>query len=255
MLLTSGEDHRGVIWSGSSGDPLHSIEFGTPNFEINWSPLRAGHLACSSLDGHISVYNINDAGPKYCPKYLQRDCGVSFGFGGKIISFGKKYASPGESPSNSVGPHGHSTPRVSSDAAKGKKTKIRLLSPQIDLQYIAKEAKMLDRAQTFQKLLNTLRDPNGSMQFADHKVKDYENISRNIESKERDFDENDETKEINRDRKTWQLARLMYDYNAILASNAANSNKTQLIEAYKESMLNYLGYEKKQVEDVFNAQS
>ena len=251
MLLTSGEDHKGVLWSGASGEPLHSIEFGTPNFEINWSPLRAGHLACSSLDGHISVYNINDAGPKYCPKYLGRDSGISFGFGGKIISFGKKYASPGESPSNSVGPHGHTTPRVSGQ----KKQKIRLLSPQIDLQYIEKEPKMLDRAQTFQKILNTLRDPSGSMQFADNKVKDFINISENKENIDKKFNKNDEKIELNKDRLTWKLARLMYDYNSVIAANAVNSNKEQLIEEYKDSMLNFLGFEKQQVEDVFNQQS
>ena len=78
---------------------------------------RAGGLACSSLDGRISVYNINDA----CPKYLGRDSGISFGFGGKIIRFGKKF-SPQDSPADGMG--GGATPRESSNHKMKKTTKL-----------------------------------------------------------------------------------------------------------------------------------
>ena len=256
LLLTSGEDHKGIIWSGSKGEPLHEIEFGTPNFEVNWSPLRAGSLACSSLDGRISVYNINDA----CPKYLGRDSGISFGFGGKIISFGKKFSTQ-DSPADSMG-GGGATPRESSNPKIKKKTK--LLPPSIDVEFLIKEPRMVERAQTFQKILNSLRDVEGSMQFAENKIRDLEHITENKESME-EFDKGDERNELNKDRLTWNLARLMYDFTPSNNNNNKNNrnqnqnqNQNQTnsdLDEYREQMLNFLGYEKQEVEDAFNAQS
>ncbi|XP_028397312.1 protein transport protein Sec31A-like [Dendronephthya gigantea] len=103
------------------------------SFDVKWCPRNPNMISTPSFDGHISVYslmgggvadhsgidqkmvndafNINDpfassvqhqpseqvpvaATLKKPPKWLRRPCGASFGFGGKLISFGKTAEAP-----------------------------------------------------------------------------------------------------------------------------------------------------------------
>ncbi|KAL4569108.1 hypothetical protein LXL04_024737 [Taraxacum kok-saghyz] len=69
------------------------------NFDVHWYSMIPGIILASSFDGKVGIYNIEacarygtgenyyDQAPLKAPKWYQHKAGVSFGFGGKLVSF------------------------------------------------------------------------------------------------------------------------------------------------------------------------
>ncbi|WCJ18600.1 hypothetical protein M5689_000937 [Euphorbia peplus] len=99
-LLTCAKDNRTMCWNTNTGEIVRELPAGTNwNFDVHWYPKIPGVISASSFDGKIGIYNIegcdryispeNDFGTATlkAPKWYQRPGGVSFGFGGKLVSF------------------------------------------------------------------------------------------------------------------------------------------------------------------------
>ncbi|KAL3814781.1 hypothetical protein ACJIZ3_016049 [Penstemon smallii] len=99
-LLTCAKDNRTICWDTVSGEIVAELPAGTNwNFDVHWYSKIPGVISASSFDGKIGIYNIEGCG-RYgvgesdfgaahlrAPKWYKRKAGVSFGFGGKLISF------------------------------------------------------------------------------------------------------------------------------------------------------------------------
>ncbi|CAA2944883.1 transport SEC31 homolog B [Olea europaea subsp. europaea] len=99
-LLTCAKDNRTICWDTVSGEIVAELPAGTNwNFDVHWYSKIPGVISASSFDGKIGIYNIegcdrygvgeSDFGAALlrAPKWYKRKAGVSFGFGGKLISF------------------------------------------------------------------------------------------------------------------------------------------------------------------------
>ncbi|XP_010694716.2 protein transport protein SEC31 homolog B isoform X2 [Beta vulgaris subsp. vulgaris] len=104
-LLTCAKDNRTICWDTVSGEMVCELPAGTNwNFDVHWYPKIPGVISASSFDGKIGLYNIEacshygvaetdfGAAPLRAPKWYRRPVGVSFGFGGKLVSFHSKAA-------------------------------------------------------------------------------------------------------------------------------------------------------------------
>lgn len=121
LLLSSGKDNRNICWNPQTGDSYGEFPVVTNwAFQTKWNPHNPSLVATASFDGKIAVQSIQSTKPEAdvlagshsqtvddedffnkaqsqpqgtsfnlqkAPKWLQRPCGASFGFGGKIISF------------------------------------------------------------------------------------------------------------------------------------------------------------------------
>ncbi|OUZ99287.1 WD40 repeat [Macleaya cordata] len=100
FLLTCAKDNRTICWDTFSGEMVSELPVGTNwNFDIHWYPKIPGLVSASSFDGKIGIYNIEgcsrlnageavfDAVKLRAPKWMKCPVGVSFGFGGKLVSF------------------------------------------------------------------------------------------------------------------------------------------------------------------------
>jgi protein transport protein SEC31 len=109
-LLTCAKDNRTICWDVVSGEIVSELPPGTNwNFDVHWYPKIPGVISASSFDGKIGIYNIEGcsrfgvgegdfgAAPLRAPKWYKRKAGVSFGFGGKLVSFSSKDAAGGAS--------------------------------------------------------------------------------------------------------------------------------------------------------------
>ncbi|KAH9534416.1 hypothetical protein CY35_17G005100 [Sphagnum magellanicum] len=124
LLLSCAKDNRTLCWDTISGQVLCELPAsGNWNFDVQWSPCTPGVLSTSSFDGQIGIYNIEacsrtrsnnsifggdlsaydySTALTKAPKWLKRPVGVSFGFGGKLVSFApKKGAGAGGAPATS----------------------------------------------------------------------------------------------------------------------------------------------------------
>ncbi|GMH30630.1 hypothetical protein Nepgr_032473 [Nepenthes gracilis] len=112
-LLTCAKDNRTICWDTISGEIVCEVPAGANwNFDIHWYPKIPGVISASSFDGKIDLYNIEafsrhgvgetdfGAAPLRAPKWYRRPVGVSFGFGGKIVSFHSR-SSPAGAPGRS----------------------------------------------------------------------------------------------------------------------------------------------------------
>mmetsp|Transcript_11336 Transcript_11336/g.21478 ORF Transcript_11336/g.21478 Transcript_11336/m.21478 type:complete len:1133 (-) Transcript_11336:68-3466(-) len=95
LLLSCGKDNRLLTWCLSSGSPELFCEVSSAQavFEAQWSPHKPGIVSAASYSGLVSVHSMQQQqieSVKYVPNWYKRPCGVSFGFGGKMLSFGKK---------------------------------------------------------------------------------------------------------------------------------------------------------------------
>ncbi|KAH7528020.1 hypothetical protein FEM48_Zijuj05G0027500 [Ziziphus jujuba var. spinosa] len=110
-LLTCAKDNRTICWDTVSGEIACELPASTNwNFDVHWYPKIPGVISASSFDGKIGIYNIEgcsrygvgeaDFGSAYlrAPKWYKRPVGVSFGFGGKLLSFHPKSSVSGASP-------------------------------------------------------------------------------------------------------------------------------------------------------------
>ncbi|KAJ7982263.1 protein transport protein SEC31-like B [Quillaja saponaria] len=99
-LLTCAKDNRTICWDTISGEIVCELPAGTNwNFDVHWYPKIPGVISASSFDGKVGIYNIEGCsrygvGENYfgaaslrAPKWYKRPVGVSFGFGGKLVSF------------------------------------------------------------------------------------------------------------------------------------------------------------------------
>ncbi len=99
LLVSSGKDNRTLCWDPETAATLCELpSAGNWTFDVHWSPNMVGLVACASFDGEVSLYSLQDAGVTTTvtgadgsqevamrpPKWLQRPCGVSFGFGGTV---------------------------------------------------------------------------------------------------------------------------------------------------------------------------
>lgn len=121
LLLSCGKDNRNVCWNPQTGDSYGEFPVVTNwTFQTRWNPHNPTFLATASFDGKIAVQSIQNTKSKAdglaanqtqatddedffnkaqsqsqgssftlnkAPKWLQRPCGASFGFGGKVVSF------------------------------------------------------------------------------------------------------------------------------------------------------------------------
>nr|GMD36612.1 protein transport protein SEC31 homolog B [Ipomoea batatas] len=111
-LLTCAKDNRTICWDVVSGEfqlllqIVSELPSGTNwNFDVHWYPKCPGVISASSFDGKIGIYNIEGcdryvaedgnfgAASLRAPKWYKRGGGVSFGFGGKLVSFHSTNAS------------------------------------------------------------------------------------------------------------------------------------------------------------------
>ncbi|KAK4372058.1 hypothetical protein RND71_007442 [Anisodus tanguticus] len=126
-LLTCAKDNRTICWDVVSGEIVYELPAGTNwNFDVHWYLKCPGVISASSFDGKIGIYNIEGCGragdgdgyfgagftacllsfpallygaslaPLRAPKWWsKKKSGVSFGFGGKLVSFGAADAPTG----------------------------------------------------------------------------------------------------------------------------------------------------------------
>ena len=121
LLLSCGKDNRNICWNPQTGVSRGEFPVVTNwTFQTRWNPQNPAFMATASFDGKIVVQSIQSTKPdaevvrgghpqnvddedffnkaqtrphgarftlKNAPKWLERPCGVSFGFGGKIVSF------------------------------------------------------------------------------------------------------------------------------------------------------------------------
>ena len=120
-MLSCGKDNRTICWNPQTGDSYGEFPVVTNwTFETRWNPYNPNILATASFDGKIGIQSIQNTnfdvsqtpgsqtqttddedffnkaqsqpqGASFtllkAPKWLERPCGASFGFGGKVISF------------------------------------------------------------------------------------------------------------------------------------------------------------------------
>ncbi|XP_012065636.2 protein transport protein SEC31 homolog B [Jatropha curcas] len=102
-LLTCAKDNRTICWNTTTGEIVRELPAGANwNFDVHWYPKIPGVISASSFDGKIGIYNIEGcshygaiegdfgAVTLRAPKWYKRPAGVSFGFGGKLVSFHPK---------------------------------------------------------------------------------------------------------------------------------------------------------------------
>jgi len=97
LILSCGKDNRLICWFNGSTGMESFCEIPSPhaNFEVKWAPHKPSLVAAASFDGCVSLHSVQTqqtAGNKYCPSWYRRPCGLSFGFGGKLMTYGTKKA-------------------------------------------------------------------------------------------------------------------------------------------------------------------
>ncbi|EWC47585.1 hypothetical protein DRE_03205 [Drechslerella stenobrocha 248] len=120
ILLSSGKDNRTICWNPNSGEILGEFPIGTNwMFQTRLNPRNPNFMASASFDGKINIQSLQNKtqgtkgdsssgaldgedffnqasfdpqGPsfslKQAPRWYKRPVGASFGFGGKLVSFG-----------------------------------------------------------------------------------------------------------------------------------------------------------------------
>ncbi|KAI3948570.1 hypothetical protein MKW92_027208 [Papaver armeniacum] len=96
-LLTCGKDSRTLCWDTVSGEIVSELPAGM-NFDLHWYSKIPGLVSASSFEGNVGFYNIEghrrlNAGEGFvdsvnlrAPNWMKCPVGVSFGFGGKLVS-------------------------------------------------------------------------------------------------------------------------------------------------------------------------
>jgi protein transport protein SEC31 len=120
LLLSCGKDNRTLVWNPQTGEQLGEFpEVTNWTFQTRFNPHNPALSATASFDGKISIQTLQNTNPaatqtqvqgpvdgedfftkaqtqpqgasfslKKTPKWLERPVGASFGFGGKLVSFG-----------------------------------------------------------------------------------------------------------------------------------------------------------------------
>ena len=120
LLLSCGKDNRTICWSPQTGEAYGEFSVVTNwTFQTEWNPHNPSLFATASFDGKVGIQTIQNTktslgqnsqaqpldGEDFfnkaqtqtqvssfslskAPKWLQRPCSASFGFGGKLVKFG-----------------------------------------------------------------------------------------------------------------------------------------------------------------------
>ncbi|CAD7701117.1 unnamed protein product [Ostreobium quekettii] len=107
LLLSCAKDGSTFCWNVPTGEIIGELP-GTRDWhlDVQWSPTTPGLFSLASFDGTVGIcslqsfvapqegaadpYGAQAGGPaplKLAPVWMRRPCGVSFGFGGKLVSF------------------------------------------------------------------------------------------------------------------------------------------------------------------------
>jgi len=105
LILSCGKDNMVICTSLASGSPETWCEMPAQqySFEVQWAPHKPALFSAASYSGTVGIYSVQqqqNAG-KYCPRWYRKSCGSSFGFGGKLLSFGAKAAEAAKVPTSS----------------------------------------------------------------------------------------------------------------------------------------------------------
>ncbi|KAI9145774.1 hypothetical protein BKA69DRAFT_1049545 [Paraphysoderma sedebokerense] len=119
LLLSCGKDNRTICWNPSTCEIMGELPPSQNwSFDVQWCPRNPDILSVASFDGKISVYSLQTSegskaaaanattsdpfAPKTTtpssialkqpPKWLRRPVGVTWSFGGKLITFGHRSA-------------------------------------------------------------------------------------------------------------------------------------------------------------------
>ncbi|KAJ6008452.1 Protein transport protein (SEC31) [Penicillium herquei] len=122
LLLSSGKDNRNICWNPQTGQAYGEFPVVTNwTFQTRWNPHNPNFFATASFDGKISIQTLQNTKtdsaqaiddhnqtldgedffakaqtqpqvskfslPKP-PRWMERPCGASFGFGGRVVSIG-----------------------------------------------------------------------------------------------------------------------------------------------------------------------
>lgn len=122
LLLSAGKDNRNICWNPQTGEAYGEFPVVTNwTFQTRWNPHNPNFFATASFDGKICVQTLQNTKtdnaqaiadqnqaldgedffakaqtqpqvskfslPK-APRWLERPCGATFGFGGRVVSFG-----------------------------------------------------------------------------------------------------------------------------------------------------------------------
>ena len=121
LLLSCGKDNRTICWNPQTEEAYGEFPVVTNwTFQTRWNPYNPSFMATASFDGKVlvnSIQNTNSEADRMAgaqaqpvddddffnkaqtqlqgstftlakaPKWLQRPCGATFGFGGKVVSF------------------------------------------------------------------------------------------------------------------------------------------------------------------------
>ena len=122
LLLSSGKDNRNICWNPQTGQAYGEFPVVTNwTFQTRWNPHNPNFFATAAFDGKISVQTLQNTKtdtaqaiddqnqaldgedffakaqtqpqvskfslPKP-PRWMERPCGASFGFGGRVVSLG-----------------------------------------------------------------------------------------------------------------------------------------------------------------------
>ena len=134
LLLSCGKDNRTLVWNPQTGEHLGEFpEVTNWTFQTRFNPHNPALSATASFDGKISIQTLQNTNPsasqapvagpvdgedfftkaqtqpqgasfslKKAPKWLERPSGASFGFGGKLVSFGLSPGVAGQSRSSKI---------------------------------------------------------------------------------------------------------------------------------------------------------
>ena len=134
LLLSCGKDNRTLLWNPQTGERLGEFpEVTNWTFQTRFNPHNPALSATASFDGKISVQTLQNTNPtasqtqvqgpvdgedfftkaqtqpqgasfslKEAPKWMERPVGASFGFGGKLVSFGVNPTSAGQPRSSKI---------------------------------------------------------------------------------------------------------------------------------------------------------
>lgn len=132
LLLSCGKDNRTILWNPQTGEAYGDYPVVTNwTFQTRWNPKNPNIFATASFDGKLQIQSLQNANASTdthqeqtqaegedffskaqtaapassfslnkAPKWLERPCSVSFGFGGRLVSV--RLAEPGKSRSSKL---------------------------------------------------------------------------------------------------------------------------------------------------------
>ncbi|KAI9366105.1 hypothetical protein DFJ73DRAFT_772213 [Zopfochytrium polystomum] len=127
LLITCGQDNRTIVWNPNTATMIGDLHYNAkPSFDAQWSSRNPDLVCVASYDGTVTVHSLQahaDQAPAQTaapaaqnddpfnfsnfnqpasdshftlpqpPKWLRRPAGCTWGFGGRLVSFGKTDAS------------------------------------------------------------------------------------------------------------------------------------------------------------------